>query len=80
MEKKGGLTLQPIILYTLSTCPTCLKAKKGLTAEGIAFEERVIDDSVQYQNEVETLSNQFTVPVMVHPDGRVEVGYKGEYG
>ncbi|HLO04229.1 MAG TPA: glutaredoxin family protein [Symbiobacteriaceae bacterium] len=72
--------MQSIILYTLSTCPTCQKAREGLKAEGIQFEERVIDDSVQFQSEVEQLSNQFTVPVLVHPDGRVEVGYKGEYG
>lgn len=72
--------MQSIILYTLSTCPTCQKARAGLKAEGIPFEERVIDDSVQFQNEVETLSNQYTVPVLVHPDGRVEVGYKGEFG
>lgn len=72
--------MQKLILYTLSTCPTCEKARKGLKAEGIDFEERVIDDSVEFQNQVETLSNQFTVPVLVHPDGRVEVGYKGEYG
>lgn len=72
--------MQQIILYTLSTCPTCKKAREGLLADGIAFEERVIDDSIEYQNEVEQLSQQFTVPVLVHPDGRVEVGYKGEYG
>jgi glutaredoxin len=72
--------MQPIIFYSLSTCPVCVKARAGLKADGILFEERVIDDSIQYQNEVETLSNQFTVPVFVHPDGRVEVGYKGEYG
>lgn len=72
--------MQKLILYTLSTCPTCAKAREGLKAEGIDFEERVIDDSVEFQNQVETLSNQFTVPVLVHPDGRVEVGYKGEFG
>jgi glutaredoxin len=72
--------MQKLILYTLSTCPTCQKARAGLKAEGIEFEERVIDDSVELQNEVEALSHQFTVPVLVYPDGRVEVGYKGEYG
>jgi glutaredoxin len=72
--------MQPIIFYSLSTCPVCERARAGLKADGILFEERVIDDSIQFQNEVETLSGQFTVPVLVHPDGRVEVGYKGEYG
>jgi glutaredoxin len=72
--------MQKVILYTLSTCPVCDKARKGLAADGIPFEERVVDNSDQYQKEVETLSGQYTVPVLVHPDGRVEVGYKGEFG
>ncbi len=69
-----------VIVYTLSTCPTCQKAKRVLTDRGVAFEERVLDDRTDWQNEVETLTGQYTVPVLVHPSGQVEVGIDGERG
>ncbi len=69
-----------VILYTLSTCPTCDKARQVLTERGVPFEERVLDDRADWQEEVVRLSNQYSVPVLVHPDGRVEVGIDGEVG
>lgn len=69
-----------LILYTLSTCPTCEKARAVLTERGVAFEERVLDDREDWQVEVIGLTSQYTVPVLLYPDGRAEVGIDGEQG
>ena len=51
------------ILYTLSNCPTCVKAKRDLRRSGIDYEERVVDkDPVWYE---EALNYAATVPIYV---------------
>ena len=72
--------MSKLILYTLSTCPVCDQARERLAARGTAFEERVLDDHEGWQNEVIALTNQYTVPVLRHPDGTVEIGFEGEVG
>lgn len=67
-------------LYTLSTCPVCDKAREVLTERGLAFEERLLDDREDWQDEVIGLTNQYTVPVLVYPDGQFEIGIDGELG
>ena len=66
-----------LIMYTLRTCPTCERARRDLTAEGVEFEERVIDDDSQWYEEASRLA--LTVPILVRGD-KVEVGWKGEMG
>ena len=66
-----------LIMYTLRTCPTCERARRDLTAEGVDFEERVIDDNPQWFDEASRLA--LTVPILVRDD-KVEVGWKGEQG
>jgi len=65
------------ILYTLRDCPTCAKAKKGLTQRGVEFEERLVDDNPAWWKEAVALAA--TVPILVQ-DGRVDVGWEGEAG
>ena len=65
------------ILYTLRDCPTCAKAKRGLSQRGVAFEERVVDENPAWWKEAVALAA--TVPILVR-DGRVEVGWEGEAG
>lgn len=72
--------MSKLVLYTLSTCPVCIYAKKVLAEQGVSFEERVIDDRADWQSEVIRLTGQSTAPVQVHPDGRVEIGINGEVG
>lgn len=72
--------MSKLILYTLSTCPVCDQTRAILTERGLAFEERVLDDREDWQNEVIALTSQYTVPVLQHPDGRVEVGFEGQLG
>ena len=69
-----------LLLYSMSDCPVCIKAKRNLRAEGVVFTERLVDDEEIWQEEVSRLTKQNTVPVFVHPDGRVEIGFKGEKG
>lgn len=66
-----------VIIYTLRTCPTCERARRDLTAEGVAFEERCLDDDPKWIDEASRLG--ITVPIVVRGD-RVEVGWKGELG
>ncbi|MCH8065181.1 MAG: glutaredoxin family protein [Chloroflexi bacterium] len=66
-----------LIMYTLSTCPTCEQARADLTADGVDFEERVVDDNPQWLEEASQLG--ITVPILVRGDS-VEIGWKGESG
>ena len=77
LPKTGAALLEKLIIYTLRTCPTCAEAKRDLGAEGIAFEERMIDDNAQWYEEAIALAP--TVPILVQGE-RVELGWKGEYG
>jgi glutaredoxin len=67
-------------MYTLQDCPTCVKVRGVLAARGVAVDEIYIDDDDALQRHVLEISRQNTVPVFVHPDGRVEVGFEGELG
>ena len=69
-----------VVMYTLATCPVCIEARQALGQRGIDFEDRVVDDRVDWQMDVVRLSNQSTVPIIVWADGRVEVGIDGERG
>ena len=69
--------MSDLIMYTLRTCPTCERARKDLTADGIDFEERVIDDNDEWFKEASALA--ITVPILVRGD-KIEVGWKGESG
>ena len=66
-----------LVIYTLRECPTCAKAKADMDAEGVVYEERVIDDNPAYYEEAVDLG--FSVPILVRGD-RVETGWKGESG
>ena len=71
---------EKVIMYTLASCPTCVRARKVLTQRGVDFEDRVVDDRPDWAMDVVRLSNQRSVPVIVWQDGRIEVGIDGEHG
>ena len=71
------MSVADLIMYTLRTCPTCERARNDLTADGVAFEERVIDDNGTWFDEAAQLG--LTVPIIVRGD-KVEIGWKGESG
>ena len=57
-----------------------MKARRVLTDEGADFEERLLDDREDWQEQVLAHTSQASVPVFVHPDGAWEVGFRGEIG
>jgi glutaredoxin len=57
-----------------------VSVRRVLTGRGIDFEEIAVDDDEALQRRVIEMSGQNTVPIFVHPDGRIEVGFEGETG
>ncbi len=66
------------IVYTLSTCSICANLRAEWTRRGIGFEERRVDQNQAWLDEA--LRYDDTVPIIVHEDGRVEIGFGGEVG
>lgn len=66
------------IVYTLSTCPTCDDLRTDWQAKRIQYEERQVDKRQEWLDEA--LGYSDTVPIILHPDGKVEVGFEGELG
>ena len=65
-------------VFTLTVCPTCDKLREAWAAEGIEYEEVRVDQSQEALDEA--LDHGDTVPILLFPDGRVEVGFDGEVG
>ena len=65
-------------VYTLTVCSACDRLRKVWGQQGIAFEERRVDQSQEALDEALLYGD--TVPIIVHPDGRVETGFEGETG
>ncbi|MFC5775141.1 glutaredoxin family protein [Ectobacillus antri] len=63
-----------IIVYTKTQCPECSKVKFGLSAAGVAYETRNIEESDQYKQE-HAQYGYSAVPVTVFPSGKVLVGF-----
>lgn len=57
-----------------------MEVRRVLTERGVDFEEIEVDDDEALQRRVVEMSGQNTVPIFVHPDGRIEVGFEGETG
>ncbi|ERJ12903.1 glutaredoxin 3 [Haloplasma contractile] len=51
-----------IIMYTFTTCPYCIKAKKILESEGIEYKEIEISGDDQKLKELEEKTGYRTVP------------------
>jgi glutaredoxin len=67
-----------VIVYTLRNCPTSDRAKAALAERGIDFEERRVDENVEWWDEA--LKYSLSVPVIIWENGDVEVGWEGEHG
>ena len=68
------MTMGNAIVYTLRTCNACRQLREDWSNDNIPFEERQVDDNQEWLDEARKLGDQ--VPIIVYPDGRVEVGYK----
>ena len=65
------------ILYTLTTCPTCMQLKLDLKKNGKGYEERQVDKNQEWLNEALTYAG--TVPIIIEGD-KVSVGFNGNMG
>jgi glutaredoxin len=66
------------IVYTLTVCSACDSLREGWSQQGVKYEERRVDQSQDALDEA--LRYGDAVPIIVYPDGRVEVGFQGEVG
>jgi glutaredoxin len=66
------------IVYTLGSCPACVKLREVWGEQGIEYEERRVDLDQALLDEA--LSYGSVVPIIVYPDGRVEEGFPGAIG
>ena len=66
-----------VIVYSTTTCPYCVYAKKYLTEKGVSFEDKNVGlDRVAAQEMVQK-SGQMGVPV-IDIDGEIVVGFQPE--
>ena len=61
-------------VYTLPTCPACIRLKEDWIGLGIEFEEKEVDKNQEWLDEALVYGS--SVPIIVYEDGRVEEGYK----
>lgn len=66
------------VVYTLSTCPACLKLKEDWSDQDKDFEERQVDKDQSVLDEA--LKHGDSVPIVVYDDGRIEIGYANMIG
>ena len=59
-------------LYELDGCPYCAKVTKKLDELGLDYESHMVPRSHSDRTEVEEVSGQTGVPVLVGPDNDVE--------
>ena len=70
--------MKETVIYTISTCPACTQLKKNLTRKGIKFTEKQVDSNQKWLDEA--LIYGEAVPIIVHPDGKVEINPTGIIG
>ena len=66
------------MVYTLTVCPACDALRAAWKRDGIEYQEIRVD---QNQDDLDAaLDYADTVPIIIYPDGRVEVGFDGKVG
>ena len=70
------MTQEPIIMFTLPTCPACHRAKQYFEEKGVAFEERSVDNPEYRRQLIEDYKGRAT-PTIVAGD-EVIVGFNQE--
>ena len=64
--------------YTLTICPACDHLRDTWAKQGIQYDERRVDQSQDTLDEALLYGDN--VPIIVYPDGKVEVGFEGHKG
>lgn len=66
------------IVYTVEVCSACEGLRTSWAEQGIQYEERRVDENQAWLDEA--LGYAGEVPIIVYPDGSVEVGFEDEIG
>lgn len=66
------------VVYTLTSCPACDKLRRVWRRRKIVYEERRVDQNQETLDEALLYGD--SVPIIVYPDGRVEIGFEGSRG
>ncbi len=66
------------IVYTLTVCPACDKLRGAWGRQGVEYDERRVDQSQDTLDEALLYGD--SVPIILYPDGRVEIGFEGSVG
>ncbi len=66
------------VVYTLTVCPACDQLRAAWKRDGIQYEERRVDQSQDTLDEALLYGD--SVPIIVFPDGKVEIGFEGHHG
>ncbi|WP_336342941.1 glutathione S-transferase N-terminal domain-containing protein [Halalkalicoccus ordinarius] len=64
--------MAPIQFYELDGCPFCAKVRTTLDDLGVEYETHSVPSSHGKRTEVEEISGQTEVPMIVDPDNGVE--------
>ena len=65
-------------VYTLTVCAACDMLRAAWGEQGVVYNERRVDQSQEALDEALLYGD--SVPIIVYPDGRVEIGFEGEVG
>lgn len=66
------------VVYTLTICPACDALRASWKRQGIEYEERRVDQAQETLDDA--LEYADTVPIIIYPNGKVEVGFEGMTG
>lgn len=66
------------VVYTLTVCPACDALRASWKKQGIEYEERRVDQAQETLDDALWYAD--TVPIIIFPDGKVEVGFEGMTG
>ena len=64
-------------IYTKPDCPYCAAAMADMKARGVPFRQIDAKGDLKAREEMVRLSGGLRVPTIVHPDGKVAVGFDG---
>ena len=67
-------TNHTVIIYSADWCAFCHAAKDYMKKQGVPFEERNVESSMQYANEAVQKSGQMGIPV-IDIDGKIIIGF-----
>jgi len=66
-----------VTVYSTPTCPWCQKVKKYLDSNNIEYEDINVQEDLQGREDMISLSNQQSVPV-INANGEVIIGFDKE--